>query len=324
MRRRQFIALLGGAAALPVAARAQQAAMPVIGFLGTGTPSGWSQWTSAFVNRLRELGWIEGRNVKIVYRWAEGENERYAAIVAELVRLKVDVIVTQGTPSVLAAKRATAVIPIVFASAGDPVGNGIVENLAHPNGNVTGLSSQATDSAPKRLELLREVIPSLRTLAIMANADNPFSVLEAAEIRDAARTLGLNTLTSEIRRGEDIAPAFDTIKGRAEALFISIDPLLLTNRASVNAMAQAAHLQTICGWREFVEAGSLMSYGSNIPEQFRRTADYVDKILHGAKPGDLPVEQPTKFDLIINLKTAKNLGITVPPTLLSLADEVIE
>ena len=298
--------------------------MPVIEFLGTGTPSGWSQWTSAFVNRLRELDWIEGRNVKIEYRWAEGQNERYAAIVAELVRLKVDVIVTQGTPSVLAAKRATAVIPIVFASAGNPVGNVIVENLAHPNGNGTGLSSQATDSAPKRLELLREVIPSLRTLAIMANADNTFSVLEAAEIRDAARTLGLNTLTSEIRRVEDIAPAFDTIKGRAEALFISIDPLLLTNRVSINAMAQAAHLPTICGWREFVEAGSLMSYGSNIPEQFRRAADYVDKILHGAKPGDLPVEQPTKFDLIINLKTAKTLGITVPPTLLSLADEVIE
>ncbi len=324
MRRREFVTLLGAVAAWPLAARAQRPAIPVIGFLGTGTPSSWSQWTSAFVNGCGELGWIEGRTVKIEYRWAEGRDERYAEIAAELVRLKVNVIVTQGTPSVLAAKRATSIVPIVFASAGDPVGNGLVDNLAHPNGNVTGLSSQATDSAPKRLELLREVIPSLRTLAIMANVDNPFSILEAAEVQAAARTLGLKTVTSEIRRVEDIAPAFDMIKDRAEALFISTDPLLVTNRFSVNALAQAAHLPTICGWREFVEAGSLMSYGSNIPEQFRRAADYVDTILHGAKPGDLPVEQPTKFDLIVNLKTAKALGIEMPPALLARADEVIE
>jgi putative ABC transport system substrate-binding protein len=324
MRRREFIGLVGGAAALPLASRAQQQAMPVIGFLGTGTPSSWSQWTSAFMNRLRELGWIEGRNVKIEYRWAEGQNERYAAIVAELVQLKVDVIVTQGTPSVLAAKRATALIPIVFASAGDPVGNGIVENLARPNGNITGMSAQATDSAPKRLELLREAVPSLRTLAIMANAGNPFSMLEVTEVQGAARTLGINTATSEIRRVEDIAPAFDTIKGHAEALFLSTDPLLVTNRMRINTLAQSVQMPTIGSWREFVEAGSLMSYGSNIPDQFRRAAEYVDKILHGAKPGDLPVEQPTKFDLIINLKTAKILGIEIPATLLARADEVIE
>ena len=324
MRRRQFIALLGGAVALPFASRAQQAAMPVIGFLGTGTPSSWSQWTSAFVNRLSELGWIEGRNVKIEYRWADGQNERYAAIVAELVRLKVDVIVTQGTPAVLAAKRATAMIPIVFASAGDPVGNGIVENLARPNGNITGMSAQATDSAPKRLELLREAIPTLRTLAIMANAGNPFSMLEVIEVQGAARTIGINTATSEIRQVEDIAPAFDTIKGHAEALFLSTDPLLVTNRVRINTLAQSMQMPTIGSWREFVEAGSLMSYGSNIPDQFRRAAEYVDRILRGAKPGDLPVEQPTKFDLIINLKTAKILGIEIPATLLARADEVIE
>jgi putative ABC transport system substrate-binding protein len=324
MRRRQFIALLGGAAALPVAARAQQAAMPVIGFLGTGTPSGWSQWTSAFVNRMRELGWIEGRTVRIEYRWAEGRNERYAEIAAELVRLKVDVIVTQGTPSVLAAKQATSVIPIVFASAGDPVGNGLVDNLARPNGNVTGLSAQGTDSAPKRLELLREVVPNLRTLAIMANVGNPFSILEVGEVQVAARKLGLNTATSEIRRAEDIAPAFDVIKGRAEALFISTDPLLITNIVRINALAQGAQVPTIGSWREFVEAGSLMSYGSNIPDQFRRAADLVDKILRGTKPGDLPVEQPTKFELLVNLKTAKAIGLTVPPSLLARADEVIE
>jgi putative ABC transport system substrate-binding protein len=264
------------------------------------------------------------RTVRIEYRWAEGRNERYAEIAAELVRHKVDVIVTQGTPSVLAAKRATSIVPIVFASAGDPIGNGLVENLAHPKGNVTGLSSQATDSVPKRLELLREAIPSLRTLAIMANADNPFSMLEAGEVQVAAHTLGLNIVTTEIRRVEDIAPAFDVIKGRAEALFISTDPLLVTNRVSVNALARSVKMPTVCGWREFVEAGSLMSYGSNIPDQFRRAAEYVDKILHGAKPGDLPVEQPTKFDLIINLKTAKILGIEIPATLLARADEVIE
>jgi putative ABC transport system substrate-binding protein len=324
MRRREFIALLGGAAAWPLAARAQQAAMPVIGFFGTGTPSSWSQWTSAFVNRLRELGWIEGRTIGIEYRWAEGRNERYAEIAAELVRLKVDVIVTQSTPSVLAAKQATSVIPIVFASAGDPVGNGIVENLAHPNGNVTGLSAQATDSAPKRLELLREVVPTLRTLAIMANVSNPFSMLEVGEVQVAARTLGLNTATSEIRRAEDIAPAIDALKGRAEALFLSTDPLLVTNRVRINTLAQSAQMPTIGSWREFVEAGSLMSYGSNIPDQFRRAADLVNRILRGTKPGDIPVEQPTRFELVVNLKTAKAIGLTVPPSLLARADEVIE
>lgn len=325
MLRRDFITLLGGAAAaLPLSARAQQPALPVIGFFGTGTPSGWSQWTAAFVNRLRELGWIEGRTVEIEYRWAEGRDDRYAGIAAELVRLKVGVIVTQGTPSVLAAKQATSVIPIVFASAGDPVGSGLVENLSRPNGNVTGLSSQATDNAPKRLELLREVVPSLRTLAIMANAGNSFSMLEVDEVQRAARTLGLNVVTSEVRPVEDIAPAFDMMKGRVEALFISTDPLLVTNRISINALAQRAQIPAVCSWREFVETGSLMSYGSNIPDQFRRAAEMVDKILRGAKPGDIPVEQPTKFELVINLKTAKTLGLTIPPGLLARADEVIE
>jgi putative ABC transport system substrate-binding protein len=325
MRRRQFITLLGGAAAaLPLAARAQPAATPVIGFFGTGTPSSWHRWTPAFVKRLGERGWIEGRTVRIEYRWAEGRNDRYAEIAAELVRLKVDLIFTQGTPSVLAAKQATSVIPIVFASAGDPVGNGLVENLARPNGNVTGLSAQATDSAPKRLELLREVVPTLRTLAIMANAGNPFSMLEVGEVQVAARMLGLNTATSEIRRAEDIAPSFDAIKGRAEALFISTDPLLIANLPRINDLAQSAQVPTIGSWREFVDAGSLMSYGSNIPDQFRRAADLVDRILRGARPGDIPVEQPTKFELVVNLKTAKAIGIEMPPALLARADEVIE
>jgi putative ABC transport system substrate-binding protein len=298
--------------------------MPVIGFFGTGTPASWSQWTSAFVDRLRQLGWIEGRTVRIEYRWAEGRNVRYPEIAAELVRLKVDVIVTQGTPSVLAAKQATSVIPIVFASAGDPVGDGLVESLARPKGNVTGLSSQGTDITLKRLELSREVVPALRTLAIMANADNPLSIREVGLIREVARALGLDIAMAEIRRTEDIAPAFDDIRGRAEALFLLSDPLLVADRVRINTLAQGMLLPTISNWREFVETGGLMSYGPNIPDQFRRAADFVDKILRGAKPGDIPVEQPTKFELVVNLKTARAIGLIVPPSLLARADEVIE
>jgi putative tryptophan/tyrosine transport system substrate-binding protein len=324
MKRREFITLLGGAAAWPLAVRAQQPTMPVIGFLGTGTSSTWSQWTLAFVNRLRELGWVEGRTVRIEYRWADGRDARFAEIAAEFVRLKVAVIVTQGTSSILAAKQATSVIPIVFASAGDPVRFGLVENLARPNGNVTGLSSQATDNVPKRLELLREVVPALRTLAVMANVGNPSSMRELDATQAAARTLGLKIAMSEIRRAEDIVPAFEAIRGRAEALFLLSDPLLIANRAHINALAQNARMPTMASWREFVEAGSLMSYGSNIPEQFRRAADFVDRILRGAKPSDIPVEQPTKFELVINLKTAKALGLDVPLQLQQLADEVIE
>jgi putative ABC transport system substrate-binding protein len=324
MQRRDFITLLGGAAAWPLAVRAQQSAMPAIGFLGAGTPSSWSRWTPAFVSRLRELGWIEGRTVRIEYRWAEGRSDRYAEIAAELVRLKVDVIVTQGTAAVLAAKQATSVIPIVFASAGDPVGNGLVETLARPKGNVTGLSSQAAENAPKRLELLREVVPTLRTLAFINNSDNLSSMRELGELQAAARTLNLEVTVSDIRRTEDIAPALDAIKGRAEALFLLSDPLLIANRDRIATLAQSMQLPTMGDWREFVEAGCLMSYGSNIPEQFRRAADFVDRILRGAKPGDIPVEQPTKFELVINLKTAKALGLDVPLQLQQRADEVIE
>ncbi len=324
MRRREFISLVGGAVASPLVARAQQPALPMIGFFGTGTSSSWSQWTSAFVKRLSELGWTEGRTVRIEYRWEEGRNDLGAEIAAELVRLKVDVIVTQGTPSVLAAKQATSVIPIVFASAGDPVGNGLVENLARPKGNVTGLSSQTTDSAPKRLELLREVVPVLRTLAVMAVVDNAVSVREVNELQLAAGKLGLNVATAEIRRPEDIAPAVDALKGRVEALYFANDPLLITHRANLNVLAQGARMATMATWREFVEAGSLMSYGSNIRDQFRRAADFVDRILRGTKPGDIPVEQPTKFELVVNLKTAKAIGLTVPSSVLARADEVIE
>jgi putative ABC transport system substrate-binding protein len=325
MTRREFITLLGGAViSWPLAARAQQPAMPVIGFLGSGTAAAQSQWTAAFVQRLRELGWTEGRNVAIKYRWAEGRTERFAEIANEFVRLKVDVILTHNTPPVLAAKQATSVIPIVFATAGDPVGTGIVTSLPRPGGNVTGLSSQQPDTASKRLELLREVIPGLRRLAILANVGNPYTALDVSEVQGAARTFGVEVATFEIRRAEDIVPAFEALEGRAEALYVPPDPVLFANRIRINTLALAARLPTMHGVREYVQAGGLMSYGPNWSDQFRRAGDYVDKILRGTKPGDIPVEQPTKFDFVINLKTARTLGLEVPPTLLARADEVIE
>ena len=275
------------------------------------------------MQRLRELGWIEGRTVAIEYRWAEGRSERFAEIAAEFVRLKVDVIVTAGT-AVLAAKQATSVIPIVFAVASDPVGTGLVASLARPGGNVTGLSLQATDLAGKRLELLREVVPGLRRLAIMANVGYPAAVLEMGEVQATARTLGLEVATS--KSGERRISRPPSRRSRAARThFMSVaDPLMNANRVRINTLALGARLPTMHRVREFVEAGGLMSYGPNFPDLFRRAADYVDKILRGAKPADIPVEQPTKFDLVVNLTTAKALGLTVPPTLLARADEVIE
>jgi putative tryptophan/tyrosine transport system substrate-binding protein len=324
MRRREFIALLGGAATWPVAARAQQAGkLATIGFLGAN-PSIESSRVAAFVQRLRELGWIDGRNLAIEYRWAEGRNERYAEIAAEFVRLKVDVIVTSATPQALAAKQATAAIPIVFMLASDPVGTGLVASLARPGGNVTGLANQISDTVGKKLELLREVVPSFRRLAIMANVGNPASVLEMHEAQATARTLGLEITTSEIGRAEDIAPAIEALRDRADALYVCPDPLMNTKRTRISILAVGVRMPTMHGFREFVEAGGLMSYGVNVPNQFRRAADFVDKILRGAKPADIPVEQPTKFDLIINLTAARALGLQIPPTLLARADEVIE
>ena len=326
MRRREFIALLGsGVAGWPLALRAQQAAkLPTIGFLGANNASFERGSTDAFVQRLRELGWIDNRTVAIEYRWAEAREARFAEIATEFVRLKVDVIFTYATPSSIAAKRATAVIPIVFAAAGDPVGSGLVASLARPGGNITGLSIQQTDLASKRLEILRELLPGLRTLAILVDTGASNSDLERGEAQTAANALGLATLISEVRRVDDIAPAFDALKGRAEALYVCGSPLLTTNRIRVNNLALGVRLPTMHGFREYVVAGGLTSYGPNFPSLFRRAADYVDKILRGAKPSDLPVEQPTKFDFIINLTTAKILGLEISPTLLTRADEVIE
>ena len=325
IRRRRFLAILGGAAAWPLAARAQQPAkLPTIGFLGSATPSSWGPWMTVFVQRLAELGWTEGRNVAIEVRWGEGRSERFTQIAAEFVRLRVDVIVTGGNAA-LAVKQATSVIPIVFAVAADPVGSGLVSSLARPGSNVTGLSMGSVDVVGKRLELLREVVPNLRRLAIMANAGYSATVLEMNEAQKAARALNLESVAVEIRRNEDIAPAFETlIRGRAQALYVCTDPLVSLNLARINTLALGGRLPTMHGVREYVEAGGLMSYGANFPDLFRRAAELVDKVLRGSRPADVPVEQPTRFDLVVNLTTAKALGITIPAMLLARADEVIE
>jgi putative ABC transport system substrate-binding protein len=325
MKRREFITLLGGAAAAwPVAARAQQTGkLPTIGFLGGTTPSAAGQGVAAFVQRLRELGWTESRNLAIEYRWAEGRSERFAEIAAEFVRLKVDVIVTAGPP-VFAAKQATSVIPIVFATVADPLGSGLVASLARPRGNVTGLSLTSPELAGKRFELLREAIPGLRRLAIMANADYPPAARELDEVETAARPLGIETIALRIRQAADIAPAFEELKGRAEALYVVGESLTSTNQVRINSFALAVRLPTMHTNRGNLETGGLISYGSNFPSHYRRAGDFVDKILRGAKPADIPVEQPTKFDLVINLTTARALGLKIPEAFLLRADELIE
>ena len=324
MRRRELIALLGGAAASwPLAVRAQQTGkLPTIGFLGADAAA-FSPWTAAFVAHLRELGWIEGRTIAIEYRWSQGRTERYAEIAAEFVRLKVDVIVTVGS-AVPLVRQATTVIPIVFAVGIDPVGSGLVASLAQPGGNVTGLSIQANELAGKRLELARELVPRLHRLAIMFNVGNAQPVLEMGETQAAARMLGLEVAPLVIQRAEDIAGALQTLKARADALYVAVDQLMVANRTSILTSALGARLPTIFSTRDFVTAGALMSYGPSYTERFRHAADYVDKILRGAKPGDLPVDQPTKFELVINLKTAKVLGLTIPQSLRVRADEIIE
>ena len=324
MKRRTFITLLGGAtAAWPFPASAQQK-LPTIGWLGSGSSIAASQWVSAFSQRLRELGRIEGNTVAIEYRWAEGREQRFAEIMAEFIRLKVDVLLTYSNAAALSAKHATTTVPIVFAAAGDPVGTGLIASISHPGGNVTGLSIQQTDLAGKRIEILREIMPRLGTLAVLANARSANAVLEMGEAQAAARSLGLGVILSQIGVADDIAPAVEALKGRADAVYTCSDPLLTTNRIRVNSLALGARLPTMHGFREYVEAGGLTSYGPNFPDLFRRAADFVDKILRGVKPADLPVEQPTKFDLVINLITAKALGLAIPPSLLARADEVIE
>jgi putative tryptophan/tyrosine transport system substrate-binding protein len=326
MRRRDVIAFLGSAAAASsLAARAQQPGkLPTIGFVGAGTPSTYSPWVAAFVQRLRELGWIEGRTVAVEIRWAEGRGERYAEIAAEFVQLKVDAVLTIGTPATAAAMKATSVIPIVFVAVNDPVALGVVATLARPAANVTGLSNQQHDVAGKRLELLREVVPRLRRLAILMNPANAGGALEMKDVQTLAGTIGVETITLQIRQAEELGPALQSLNNLADALYFASDPLFNSNRILINNMVLGLRLPTIYAFREYIEAGGLMSYGANFPALFRRGAEFVDRILRGAKPADIPVEQPTKFDLVINLTTAKTLGLTVPDKLLALADEVIE
>jgi ABC-type uncharacterized transport system substrate-binding protein len=323
MRRRKFIALVGGTViAWPLAARAQQVGRrPTIGFLGTGSPVAWTYWTAAFVRRLGELGWIDGRNLTIEYRWAEGRAERYVEVAAEFVRLKVDVIVTGGA-AIPAAMQATSTIPIVFALAVDPITEGIITNVARPGGNVTGLSMMSGDTASKRLTILSEVIPGLRRLAVLGNVGHAGAVDEMREVQIAAKALGVEIDRFEIRRAEDIATAFERLA--SGALYVCPDPLINANRNRIAILALGLRLPTMFGHRQYVDPADLMSYGPNIPDLFRRAGEYVDKILRGAKAGELPVEQPTKFELVVNLTVAKALGLKIPEAFLLRADEVIE
>jgi len=323
--RREFITLLGcGAAAWPLSARAQQQGkVPTIGFLGAAAAAVWRPWTDAFVQRLGELGWIQGRTVAIEYRWAEGRPERYAEIADEFVRRNVDVIVTAET-AVAAAKQATSTIPIIFANGTDPIAAGLVASLSKPGGNVTGLSNMQIDLTGKRLELLREVVPNLRRLAILANVGQPSSLLEMDEVEAAARKLDIAVARFEIRRAEEIAPAFERLKDQADALYVVLSALISARRTRIITFALAPRLPTSFNAREYVEAGALMSYGPDFADRWRRAAEIVDKVLRGTQPANIPVEQPTKFEFVINLSTAKALGLDIPPTLLARADEVIE
>jgi putative tryptophan/tyrosine transport system substrate-binding protein len=324
--RRDFIGLCGGMfAAWPCAAEALLSGrIPTIAYLGPSTPALDSYRLPAFMQRLRELGWIQGRTLAIEYRWAEGRDDHLPQIAAEFVRRRVDVIVTSATPPSLAMKRATSTIPIVFVTVGDPVGTGLVASLARPSGNITGLWQEETYAAGKRVEMLREIIPSLRHLAIMANVGNPSATLQMHQVEAMTRTLGLEAVTAEIRRAEDIGPAFDALKDRVQALYVCNDPLAATNRVHINTLALAIRLPTMFMGREYVEAGGLISYGPNFADLYRRAAELVDRILRGAKPGDIPVERPKKFDLVVSLTTARALGLTIPGSFLQHADEVID
>ena len=317
-----FVVVLAGVFA-PVSAFGE-AKLPTIGFLGATNPTTWSPFINAFLQRMRELGWVDGRNVAIDYRWAEGRGDRYADLAAEFVRLKVDVIVTSGTAPVMAAKKATSDIPIVFAAAGDPVGTRLVDSLSRPGGNVTGLSNQQTDLAGQRLALLHEFAPHARRVAVLGNVNSANVALEMDAVVAAAPQLGLDVVMLKIGKAADIIEGLDEFKGLVDALYVCTDPLLTQYRVRINTFAISEKLATIYAFREYVLAGGLMSYGPNFPDLFRRAGDYVDKVLRGAKPADIPIEQPIKFDLVINVTTAKTLGLKVPETFLVRADEFIE
>jgi len=325
--RRAFISsVAGGLLAAPLAAQAQAPGkVPRVGYVLARVSSADQRLWDEARQGLKELGYVEGRNITLEIRWAEGRSERLPELVAELLRLKVDVLVVATTPGALAAKNATRTIPIVLVGVGDPVGNGLVASLAQPGGNVTGLSVLNPELSGKRLELLKESLPSISRVAILTNPGNPIHATFWKETRTAAQTLGLQLQPIRVRAPEDFDEAFRAAaRGRADALLAFDDALTLGHRAQLVALAAKHRVPTMYGFREFPDAGGLLSYGPNIPDQYRRSAAYVDKILKGAKPANLPVEQPTKFELVINLKTAKALGLTIPSSLLLRADEVIE
>ena len=324
MERREFIKIVCGlVGAWPLAAHAQHPGnQRLIGILGADATV-WRPWTAAFVAHLRELGWIEGDTTAIEYRWAAGRSDRVSEIAAEFERRKVDVIVTYGS-AVTVLRQTITSIPIVFAVAFDPVRGGLVQSLARPAGNVTGVSIQQPDLVGKRLELLRQAIPQLHRLAILSDAGYAEPMLEADRVKSTAQALGLEAARLGVWRAEDIAPAFETLRNKADALYVVSDALVAANRARIVTLALSERLPTIMSYDDYVEAGGLMSYGPDYAELFRRAADMVDKILRGTKPSDIPVEQPTKFELAINVKTAATLGLTIPQTLLATADEVIK
>jgi putative ABC transport system substrate-binding protein len=324
MKRREFITLLGGATAWPLVARAQ-GGIPRVGFMGNSTAALEVNLVDSFREGLRELGYEEGRNIAIEYRWADGRYERFAALVAELIAAKVDVIVTAGTPAALAVKKATSTVPLVMVAVGDPVGTGLVPSLARPDGNLTGLSSVAPDLEGKRLELLREIVPSVSRIAVFINSVNPFHATSMRQAQSAGKTLGVKVQQYDIRKSEDLDGAFAAIrKERPDALLILADRVFLHNRERIVDFTEEQRLPNVSAYKEVVEAGGLMSYGPSYEDMHKRAAIYVNKILKGAKPGNLPIEQPTKFTLVVNLKAAKALGISMPPAVLSRADDVIE
>jgi putative ABC transport system substrate-binding protein len=321
LRRREFVTLLGGAAAWPLAARAAPPARLVT--IGVIVPQSFPA-LEGLRKGFRELGYVEGQNLRLEYQWAEGPIDQYTSIAQELVRLDVDVIVTWGTPATMGARRATATLPIVMAAVGDPFATQIVSNLARPGGNVTGFTSLAAELEAKRLQVLRELVPNLQRLGILSNPANRAVDIAARNLQQEAKSRGLTIAAAELR-GNDIGHALIELRdAHPDAILVLADPILLNHAEDIVAFMSAQRLVAIYAYREFVLAGGLLSYGTNYHELFRRAAGYVDRILNGTKPGDLPVQQAERFQLIINLKTAREFGIEVPATVLALADEVIE